>query len=44
MQLSGNIAAGTYYARVRNIQSGLRSPYTTVGGNNTAITVAAWPA
>jgi len=44
MQLSGNIAAGTYYARVRNVQSGLRSSFTTVGGNNTAISVASWPA
>ena len=41
MQLAGGtfLAAGTYYARVRNVQSGLKSPWTTVGGNNTAITV-----
>jgi len=35
----GDIAAGTYYARVRNIQSGLRSAYTTVGGSNSSFTV-----
>ena len=40
MQLAGGfVTAGTYYARVRNVQSGLRSSFTTVGGNNTAITV-----
>ena len=44
LQISGVVGAGTYYARVRNVQSGLRSSFTTVGGNNTAITVASWPA
>ena len=44
MQISGVVAAGTYYARVRNVQSGLRSAYQTVGGNNSTFTVAAWPA
>tara|TARA_B110000211_G_scaffold105472_1_gene122694 strand:+ start:899 stop:2206 length:1308 start_codon:yes stop_codon:yes gene_type:complete len=40
IQLAGGaVAAGTYYGRVRNIQSGLRSPWTTIGGNNTVITV-----
>lgn len=41
MQLAGGtfLAAGTYYARVRNVQSGLKSGWTTVGGNNTAISV-----
>ena len=41
MQLAGGtfLAAGTYYARVRNVQSGLKSSWTTVGGNNTAISV-----
>ncbi len=43
MQLSGAISAGTYYARVRNIQSGLRSDWTTVGGNNSSISVSVWP-
>ena len=32
-------AAGTYYARVRNIQSGLRSGWTTIGGSNSSISV-----
>ena len=44
IQLSGVIAAGTYYARVRNKQSGLNSGWTTVGGNNSSFTVTAWPA
>tara|TARA_B110000003_G_scaffold273916_1_gene312603 strand:- start:3015 stop:4340 length:1326 start_codon:yes stop_codon:yes gene_type:complete len=35
----GDIAAGTYYARVRNVQSGLKSAYTTVGGSNSSFTV-----
>jgi pSer/pThr/pTyr-binding forkhead associated (FHA) protein len=44
IQLSGVIAAGTYYGRVRNKQSGLNSGWTTVGGNNSTFTVTAWPA
>ena len=44
IQLSGVISAGTYYARVRNKQSGLNSGWTTVGGNNSSFTVTAWPA
>jgi len=43
MQMDGAIAVGTYYARVRNVQSGLRSPWTTVGGNNTSFTTSVWP-
>ena len=40
MQLAGGfVAAGTYYARIRNVQSGLKSGWTTIGGNNTQITV-----
>tara|TARA_Y100000289_G_scaffold65477_1_gene79147 strand:- start:255 stop:1562 length:1308 start_codon:yes stop_codon:yes gene_type:complete len=44
IQLSGVLSPGTYYARVRNIQSGLRSAYQTVGGSNSSFTVTAWPA
>lgn len=44
IQLSGVISAGTYYARVRNKQSGLNSGWTTVGGNNSSFTVTVWPA
>jgi len=44
IQLSGVVSAGTYYARVRNKQSGLNSGWTTVGGNNSSFTVTAWPA
>lgn len=40
IQLAGGaVSAGTYYARVRNVQSGLRSDWTTVGGSNSSFTV-----
>ena len=40
IQLAGGaVTAGTYYARVRNIQSGLRSGWTTIGGSNSSISV-----
>ena len=42
MQLAGgHISPNTYYARVRNVQSGLKSDWTTIGGpsENNSITV-----
>lgn len=39
ISLISQLSAGTYYARVRAIESGLKSNYVTIGGNNTSFTI-----
>ena len=39
ISLTSQLSAGTYYARVRAIESGLKSNYMTIAGSNTAFTI-----
>lgn len=39
ISLISQLSAGTYYARVRAIESGLKSDWVTIGGNNTSFTI-----
>jgi len=39
ISLISQLSAGTYYARVRAIESGLKSSWVTIGGNNTSFTI-----